>query len=62
MSLAGAPLAGTPDGAATKGGATPSAKMVAYAKSLATSKKVPLPLGFDSDFGTCRRFLDQHAR
>ena len=62
VSLAGAPLAGTPDGAATKGGATPSAKMVAYAKSLATSKKVPLPLGFDSDFGTCRRFLDQHAR
>jgi len=46
----------------TNAGAMPSAKMVAYAKSLANSKNVPLPPGFDTDFGTCRRFLDQHAR
>ena len=46
----------------TNGGAMPSAKMVAYARNLASSKSVPLPPGFDTDFGTCRRFLDQHAR
>ncbi len=46
----------------TNGGAAPSAKMVAYAKSLASNKNVPLPPGYDRDFGTCRRFLDQHAR
>ncbi len=53
---------GVPTRGATQAGATPSEKMVAYAKSLANSKNVPLPTGFDTDFGTCRRFLDQHAR
>jgi DNA topoisomerase-3 len=45
-----------------KTGALPTAKMVAYAKSLAENKKVKLPMGYAQDFETCRRFLDQHAR
>jgi DNA topoisomerase-3 len=43
-------------------GAPPTAKMVAYAKSLAGNKKVKLPPGYTQDFETCRRFLDQHSR
>ena len=43
-------------------GAPPTAKMVAYAKSLAGNKKVKLPPGYAQDFETCRRFLDQHSR
>ena len=43
-------------------GSPPTAKMVAYAKSLAGNKKVRLPPGCTQDFETCRRFLDQHAR
>jgi DNA topoisomerase-3 len=43
-------------------GAPPTAKMVAYAKSLAGNKKLKLPPGCAQDFETCRRFLDQHAR
>ena len=42
-------------------GSAPTAKMVAYAKSLAGKKSVKLPPGYDQDFATCRRFLDQHA-
>lgn len=45
-----------------KTGALPTAKMVAYAKSLARNKKVKLPTDYAQDFETCRRFLDQHAR
>lgn len=45
-----------------KTGALPTAKMVAYAKSLAENKKVKLPMGYAQDFEICRRFLDQHAR
>ena len=44
------------------GGTPPTAKMVAYAKSLAGNKKVRLPPGYAQDFETCRRFLDQHSR
>lgn len=43
------------------GSSAPTAKMVANAKSLAENKKVKLPSGYDQDFGTCRRFLDQHS-
>jgi len=43
-------------------GAPPTAKMVAYAKSLAGNKKLKLPPGYAQDFETCRRFLDQHSR
>ena len=44
------------------GGSAPTAKMVAYAKSLAGNKNVKLPPGYDQDFDTCRRFLDRHPR
>jgi hypothetical protein len=40
----------------------PTAKMVAYAQSLARGKKVTLPKGYQRDFRECRRFLDEHAR
>ena len=40
----------------------PTAKMVAYAQSLARGKKVALPEGYQQDFDACRRFLDEHAR
>ena len=43
-------------------GSTPTAKMVAYAKSLAGQKRIELPLGYDQDFATCKQFLDQHAK
>ena len=41
---------------------TPTDKMVAYAQSLARSKKLTLPEGYQRDFHACRRFLDEHAR
>jgi DNA topoisomerase-3 len=44
------------------GGSPPTAKMVAYAKSLAENKKVKLPPRYAQDFETCRRFLDQYSR
>jgi len=40
----------------------PTAKMVAYAQSLARGKNVALPKGYERDFKACRRFLDEHAR
>jgi len=40
----------------------PTAKMVAYAQSLARSKKVALPEAYQQDFHACRQFLDEHAR
>jgi DNA topoisomerase-3 len=40
----------------------PTAKMVAYAQSLARGKKVTPPKGYERDFKACRRFLDEHAR
>jgi DNA topoisomerase-3 len=40
----------------------PTAKMVAYAQSLAPGKNVTLPKGYEGDFKACRRFLDEHAR
>ncbi|SFK59262.1 DNA topoisomerase [Methylocapsa palsarum] len=46
----------------TAGAAAPTAKMVAYAQSLARDKNVPLPAGYDRDFKACRRFLDEKAR
>ena len=64
-SIAAAKLEATPippNSGLTTGGATPTAKMVAYAKSLANNKKVQLPPLYDQDFETCRRFLDQHSR
>ena len=44
------------------GRSPPTAKMVAYAKSLAENKKVKLPPRYAQDFETCRRFLDQYSR
>jgi DNA topoisomerase-3 len=41
--------------------AAPTARMIAYAESLAKSRKMPLPAGYDTDFQTCRQFLDQHG-
>ena len=64
-SIAAAKLEATstpPDRGFTTDGTTPTAKMVAYAKSLASNKKVQLPPRYDQDFETCRRFLDQHSR
>jgi DNA topoisomerase-3 len=45
----------------TSGGA-PTAKMLAYARSLASNRNLALPPGCDQDFAICRQFLDQHAR
>jgi len=57
-----APTVSAPDG---DGGSArsqaPTAKMVAYAQSLARGKKVTLPEGYQQDFDACRRFLDEHA-
>jgi DNA topoisomerase-3 len=51
-----------PSRSVKNGGSSPTAKMVAYAKSLAGNKNIKLPPGYDQDFETCRRFLDQHSR
>ena len=56
------PLPGPPHRAVKAGGATPTVKMVGYAKSLTSKKGIPLPPRYDQDFETCRRFLDQHSR
>jgi DNA topoisomerase III len=40
----------------------PTAKMVAYAQTIARNKKAPLPEGYQQDFDACRRFLDEHAK
>jgi DNA topoisomerase-3 len=40
----------------------PTAKMVAYAQTIARNKKTPLPVGYQQDFDACRRFLDEHAK
>jgi DNA topoisomerase-3 len=42
--------------------AAPTAKMVAFAQSLARGKNVSLPEGYERDFKACRQFLDEHAR
>ena len=39
----------------------PTERMVAFAKRLAADKNAKLPRGFDTDFETCRNFLDQNA-
>jgi DNA topoisomerase-3 len=36
--------------------------MVAYAQTIARTKKAPLPEGYQQDFDACRRFLDEHAK
>lgn len=41
--------------------ATPTPAMLAFARSLAQRRGIVLPDGCESDFGTCRRFLDQHT-
>ena len=56
-----APVAGAYHQGSTRSKA-PTAKMVAYAQSLARGKKVTLPEGYQQDFDACRRFLDEHAR
>lgn len=43
------------------GGRRPSERMMAFAQRLAKDKRATLPAGWDQDFDTCRRFLDQHA-
>ena len=55
-----APTASAHDGGSARSQA-PTAKMVAYAQSLARSKKVILPESYQQDFDACRRFLDEHA-
>jgi DNA topoisomerase-3 len=40
----------------------PTAKMVAYAQTIARNKKAPLPDDYQQDFDACRRFLDEHAK
>ena len=37
----------------------PTEKMIAFARKLAKDKKAKLPPGYDRDFETCRKFLDQ---
>ncbi len=39
----------------------PTERMIAFAKRLAADKNAKLPRGFDTDFETCRKFLDQNA-
>jgi DNA topoisomerase-3 len=41
---------------------SPTAKMIAYAQMLARSRKAALPEGYQHDFDTCRRFLDEHVK
>jgi DNA topoisomerase III len=45
-----------------RGRKSPTAKMIAYAQMLARSRKAALPEGYQHDFDTCRRFLDEHAK
>jgi DNA topoisomerase III len=42
------------------GAKPPTEKMIAFAQKLARDKNAELPKGFDKDFETCRRFLDQN--
>jgi DNA topoisomerase III len=42
-------------------GRRPTERMTAYARKLASAKKLELPPGYEQDFDACRRFLDQHA-
>lgn len=56
------PTSASPGESAASGGKLPTSKMVAYAKSLASSKRIPLPARYDQDFDICCRFLDQHSR
>ena len=55
------PVAGAYDQGSPRSKA-PTAKMVAYAQSLARCKKLTLPEGYEQDFDACRWFLDTHAR
>ena len=61
QSSTAAPVAGAYHQGSTRSKA-PTARMVAYAQSLARGKKVNLPEGYQQDFDACRRFLDEHAR
>jgi DNA topoisomerase III len=56
-----APVAGAYD-EEPSGPKAPTAKMVAYAQSLARRKRVTPPEDYRQDFNACRRFLDEHAR
>ena len=49
-------------GQATGVAKRPSERMVAFARRVAADKKAKLPLGFDTDFEICRRFLDRSVR
>ena len=39
----------------------PTARMISFARQLAATKGIALPQGFDTDFDTCRKFLDQNT-
>src|SRR5271165_4658606 len=54
-----APSMGVSDDADEPRPTAPTAKMVAYAQSLARGKNVALPEGYERDFKACRRFLDE---
>ena len=47
---------------ATARSSPPTDKMVAFAQRLAKDKNAKLPNGYDKDFDTCRRFLDQNLK
>ncbi len=51
----------TPSAQPASRSAPPTARMVSFAQSLAKSRNLTLPPGYDRDFDACRRFLDQHA-
>lgn len=40
----------------------PTDRMIAFARSLAQRKGIPLPSGVEHDFQSCRHFLDQHSK
>jgi DNA topoisomerase III len=50
-----------PNAAPRSGAKPPTEKMIAFAQKLAKSSNSELPKGYDRDFETCRRFLDQNS-
>src|SRR5689334_22863348 len=50
---------GPAGGAATR---PPTDRMLGFARSLARARRLDLPEGAETDYDTCRRFLDAHAQ
>ena len=55
------PLEGAPSASVSRKNA-PTDPMVNYAKKLAAAESLVLPLGWDTDFETCKRFLGEHGK